>query len=224
MNKLSIILNSIFAFLIIVGDILYMTIGGLLIKSITSALFLLLGLINLVLALKSQKYNLKFGILLVIGLFFAMLGDIILEINFIIGALLFATGHIFFFISYCTIIKFKATDLIAGAIIFTPFTLFILLAPIFDFGGILMQGVCIFYTVIISCMLGKSITNYIKEKSKLNLILLIGSVLFTFSDFMLLLNVFANLPRIVGILCLVSYYPAEIFLALSPAFARSENK
>lgn len=223
MKKSTIIINALLTALIIAGDVLYITIGGLLIKSITSSLFVLLGLFNLIVNLKNDNFNLKFTLILVIGLFFAMLGDIILEINFIIGALLFAVGHIFFFVSYCMNLKFKLSDLIAGVIIFIPFTLFILFAPIFDFGGLLMQAVCIIYTIIISCMLGKSIINYVRDKSPQNLILLIGSALFTFSDFMLLLNVFANLPRVIGILCLVSYYPAEALLALSPSFKKNSK-
>lgn len=218
MKKSQIIINTLLIISIIVGDVFYIINGDLLTKSLTSGAFVFLGLTNLIYTFKFNSPNKKFSIFIFIGLVFAMLGDIILELNFIIGALLFATGHVFFFISYCNLLKLQAKDFLTGAIIFIPFTLLILFAPIFDFGGILMQGVCIFYTIIISCMLGKAITNYIKDKNTLNLILLIGSALFTFSDVMLLFNVFANFGRIVGILCLTTYYPAEIFLGLSVAF------
>ncbi len=219
MKKPQLLLNILLITLVLVGDVFYILKGTLLIKSITSGAFVLLGIVNLIFALKEKNLNRKFCFLLLTGLFFAMLGDIVLELHFIMGALLFAVGHIFFFMAYCCLIPFRGKDLIAGACVFTPVTLFIVLAPIFEFGGILMQAVCIFYALIISCMLGKSITNFIKEKSLLNLILLLGSALFTFSDFMLLLNVFASLPRIVGILCLAIYYPAEILLAISLGFS-----
>ena len=78
-----------------------------------------------------------------------------------------------------------------------------------------MQVVCCVYALIISLMVGKAIANFIKEKSKLNLIILIGSSLFFFSDFMLLFSVFSNLGLVFLALCLITYYPAEFILAYS---------
>ena len=221
MKKVYNILNIALILAILVGDVFYIVYGGLLIKSITSACFFVLGLINLIYAIRMKTPRLKFAIYMVIGLFFAMMGDIILEIHFITGAALFAIGHVFYFIAYCHVISFKWKDLIYGACIFVPATLFITLAPIFDFGGILMELVCIIYAIIISIMVGKSISNYVASKNILNLIIMIGSILFMFSDIMLLLNVFADLPRIVGILCLATYYPAECLLAYT--IMKSDN-
>lgn len=215
MKKSLLITNIILAALILIGDIFYITAGGLLIKSLTSAGFVILGLINLIFALRSKTTHQKFAIIMAIGLVFAMLGDIILEIEFIIGAALFAIGHIFFFVAYSTLRKFNIKDLIIGACIFVPVTLVILFVPIFDFGGTLMQIVCIVYALIISAMVGKAITNLIHEKNILNILIVVGSLLFMFSDLMLLFNVFAHVPRIFGILCLATYYPAEIVLAYS---------
>jgi len=216
MKKQINLINIFLIMLIIIGDIFYMIYNdSLLIKSITSSLFVLLGIINLIFALKNNIQNKRFAIIMLIGLVFAMLGDIVLEIHFILGAVLFAVGHIFYFIAYCNLTRFKWKDLIYGAVIFVPVTMFIIFAPIFDFGGILMEIVCIVYALIISCMVGKSIANYICKKSTLTLIVMIGSILFMISDFMLLLNVFADLPRIFGILCLATYYPAECILAYS---------
>lgn len=215
MKKGLLIANIALSILILIGDVLYMTVGGLLTKSLTSAGFVTLGLINLVFALKAKTPDKKFAIVLTIGLFFAMLGDIILEIEFVIGALLFAVGHIFFFISYCTLKKFHPKDLIIGSVIFVLCLLLILFLPIFDFGGILMQVVCIVYALIISLMVSKATMNYIREKNLLHLIVMIGSILFMFSDLMLLFNVFANASRVFEILCLSTYYPAEILLAFS---------
>jgi len=216
MKKTFNILNILLIIAICVGDIFYMIYNdSLLIKSITSAGFVILGIINLIYTLKNKTEHKKFAIIMLIGLIFAMLGDIVLELHFILGAVLFAVGHVFYFVAYTTLIPFKWKDLIYGAIIFVPVTLFIMLAPFFDFGGLLMEIVCIIYAIIISCMVGKAISNYIQDKSLLHLIILIGSILFMFSDFMLLLNVFADLPRVIGILCLASYYPAECILAYS---------
>lgn len=216
MKKNISLINIALIVLVIIGDLFYMIYNdSLLIKSITSGLFVILGTINLIVALKNNIKNKRFAIIMLVGLVFAMLGDIILELHFILGAGLFAIGHVFYFIAYCNLIKFRWKDLIFGSIIFVPVTLFIIFAPIFNFGGLVMEIVCIVYAIIISCMVGKAISNFIHYKSPLTLIIMIGSILFMISDFMLLLNVFADLHRIFGILCLATYYPAECVLAYS---------
>lgn len=223
MKKTYDILNIVLILAVLVGDICYMIYGGLWLKGLTSAGFVLLGVINLIYALKNKTGNKKFCITMLIGLAFGMLGDIILNVHFISGAILFAVGHIAYIVAYSFVIKLKWTDLIAGMIIFIPSTLFITLAPIFDFGGSMMEIVCVVYAIIISCMVGKAITNLIKEKSLLNILLVIGSILFFFSDLMLLLDVFANLSGVVGILCLATYYPAQCILAYSLMHAKTND-
>lgn len=200
--------------LILIGDLIFILGGGLVAKTMASLLFVATGLVNLIYLLKTKGKSTS-AYLLFIGLCFACLGDILLEIYFIIGAALFAVGHVFYFISYCKLIKFNWKDLIYSALIFVPSLLIILFVPVFDFGGILMQIVCCVYALIISLMVGKSIANIIREKSALNLIILVGSALFFFSDFMLLFSVFSNLSLIFLVMCLVSYYPAEFMLAYS---------
>lgn len=209
--------NLALALLIWVGDCLYIRYNdSLLIKSITSALFVVIGIVNLV-YLILNKFKLKsllFPIMMLTGLTFAMLGDIILEVEFIVGAALFAVGHVFFFVSYVMIEKFKWQDLIYGACIFVPAVLLITLAPIFDFGGAVMEIVAVIYAAVISCMVGKAIANFVSARNKLTLIILLGSALFFVSDFALLFNVFSKLPYF-GAICLATYYPAEILLGFS---------
>ena len=224
MKKSLLITNIILSILILIGDILYMTIGGLLIKSLTSAGFVVLGVINLIYVLRANTYDRKFAIIMTIGLFFAMLGDIILEINFIFGAVLFAIGHIFFFVSFCTLKSFHPKDLIVGSFIFLGALLLILLLPAFDFGSTALKLVCILYALIISVMVSKAIMNLIREKNGLNVLIAIGSILFVISDLMLLFNVFADISSIFGFLCLATYYPAEILFAISIANARFDTK
>ena len=89
MKKSAYILNSIFLLAIIILDIFYIVNGGIILKSITSACFFMLGVINLIFVLRMKTEKIKFSILLLVGLFFAMLGDILLEINFIVGAIFF---------------------------------------------------------------------------------------------------------------------------------------
>ena len=215
MKKSALIINGLFLLAILILDICYIIFDGIVLKSITSLCFFALGVINLLFAIKMKTNKLKFSILLLAGLFFAMMGDIILEIHFISGAVLFAIGHIFFFISFCFIQRFKWIDLAYGLIIFVPSCLVITLLPCFDFGGVLMEVVAVAYALIISLMVGKAISNLIREHTSANLIILIGSILFFFSDLMLLFNVFSDISSAFGVLCLITYYPAEFLLAFS---------
>ena len=192
-------------------------------KAITSTLFVVIGIVNIY-AIKSLEGNIKFSAILLAGLTFAFLGDVMLEIHFIMGAILFAIGHIFYLISYTILSKLKWQDLLAGSIIFVPITLLILFAPFFTFDSILMQIVCVIYAIIISLMVGKSITNLIYKRTTLNILLMIGSLLFMFSDLILLLNKFGTMNRIVGIvLCLGTYYPAQCVLAYSITHATNKE-
>ena len=218
MKKCAFFANLIFILMIMAFDAFYMQYGGLWLKSVTSALFVAMGGLNLFFALKLCKTNLKFCILLLTGLLFAMLGDIVLNVHFIGGAVLFAIGHVFFFVSYCFLNKINWKDLVCGFAIFVPSVLFITLAPIFDFGGVLMEIVCIIYAFVISFMVGKALSNLISKPNILQILILIGSVLFFVSDLMLLLDQFANVPAFVDDICLITYYPAEILLALSILF------
>lgn len=215
------ILNILLMAGIIALGTTYIIIGGLEFKGTASGCFFLMGVTNLVYCL-INKTDKKFPIFQTIGLFFAMLGDIILNIEFIPGAILFAVAHVFYFIAYCHIVKFAWKDLIAGGCIFVVSLILLLTLPL-NFGGILMQIICIFYALIISLMVGKAVTNIIREKSILNIIILIGSVLFYISDFMLVLNVFGGI-RIADYFCLGTYYPAQILLAFSLFYNACKNK
>ena len=209
------ILNIILSLLVIAGDACYIAYGGLWLKSITSAGFVLIGIVNFCFALKLKSYNLKFCIIMLIGLTFAMMGDIVLNVNFIAGAILFAVGHIFYFVAYCFINRFKCIDLIPAAALFLFAVLFITLAPFFDFDGVAMQILCIVYAFVISCMMGKAVSNFIRQRNVLNLVAMLGSVLFVISDLMLLMCVFGGGNMVFDIICLATYYPAECLLAFS---------
>lgn len=213
------IFNYILFALVLIGDVIFVATKSLTAKSIASSLFVLIGTINFVYFLKTKQENKKFAAMLLAGLVFGMLGDILLEIIFIVGAVLFAIGHIFYFFAFCAIEKFNIKNLIASACLFIPCTLFITLVPIFDFGGTLMQMVCVSYALIISCMTGKAISNAIKNKTPLNILLAIATVLFTFSDLMLVLSVFGPSGIVFLILCLGTYYPAQLLLAYSILFS-----
>ncbi len=223
MKKIEKILNIVLLSLILVGDLFYILMGqniievsnvvSILTKSFTSLLFVAVGVVNFIAAVR-EKNNINFAAILLTGLVFAMLGDIILEIQFIIGALLFGIGHIFFFVSYCAILRFRIRDLIYGMAVFMPSLLIILFAPFLKFTDNIMLIVCIVYALVISMMLGKAISNIVQVTNKQTIITLIGSLLFFISDMMLLFSQFGGVP-LTGIFCLLTYYPAEFLLAYS---------
>lgn len=216
MKKSFVCFNLIWASLIIVADFLYATVlNDLWMKGIASAIFVLMGATNLIYEYTATKKVSKFSIIMLIGLVFAMAGDIALNLIFALGAGLFAIGHIFYFFAYCQLIKFALKDLIASACIFVPSALIITLVPLFNYGGIFMEIVCLVYALIISLMVGKAITNLIKEQTILNIVITIGSALFFISDFMLLFSQFSSIKGITGIICLATYYPAQALLAYS---------
>lgn len=221
MKKWFYILNVAMFILISIGNAFYITQNAIWQKSLTSAGFVILGIINLIYAIKSKNANNKFCISMVIGLFFAMLGDILLEINFIVGALFFAIGHIIYFVSYCLLHKINKLDFIFGSIISVISTLIIVIIPIFNFNSILLEIIVTIYAIIILFMVGKATTNLIKKRNLINIVIFAGSILFFFSDLMLLLGNFGGMNM--GNLCLATYYPAECLLAMSLLFTKEKE-
>lgn len=215
MKKTTAILNAILIAATLISDICYYQFGGLLLKGITSFGFVLIAAVNLIYAIRAKADAAKFPVVMTVGLVLCMVADIVLNISFIPGALIFAAGHVFYFISYCRLAKFKATDTIPSVIIFAASAALITLVPIFDFGSMLMEIICLGYALVISLMVGKAVSNLIGERNKVNAILAAGSVMFYFSDLMLLFNVFAGAPKITDTLCLFTYYPAQCLLAYS---------
>ena len=79
-----------------------------------------------------------------------------------------------------------------------------------------MQIVCLVYALIISLMVGKAISNFVKERTVLTATVLVGSILFFFfSDLMLVFDWFMGIGRIAALLCMSTYSPAECILAFS---------
>lgn len=197
------------------GNYLYMTIGGIEIKSFASGMFALMGIINLCYTLKSDTEHKKFCISMAVGLIFAMFGDIGLNFDFILGAALFAIGHIWYFIAYCMYERIQKLDLIISAVFFAGAGSYILFCPLLKFPEAIMKYVCLVYGLIISVMVGKAIGNFIRNKNLVTAILITGSLLFLFSDLMLVFNWFMDVGDIAANLCMATYYPAECLLALS---------
>ena len=223
MKKLFSILNIItFLASVSVTVIYYFFYGGTFMKGITSFMFVIVGLVNLIYAFINKIEGKAFVILMNVALVICMVADVILSINFMIGALVFALGHVVYFISYCKLQKFNLKDLIPIALMFVISLIFLML-PIYDYGSDIMFFVIVFYGLIISCMVGKAAGSLLKNKCRVNIMILIGSIMFYLSDLMLLVSIFADAPEIANFLCCFFYWPGQTLLAHT-LFHYTENK
>jgi len=186
-------------------------------KGFCSFIFVLLGIVNLIYCFLNKKDGKIFPVLIVCGLLFGMIADVVLNFNFIIGAAIFAVGHILYLAAFTMLHKFETRDLIAVFCILA-FSIIMILLPIYDFGSKLMFIVIIVYAVIISLMLSKALMNAVSTKKTMEIILFIGSLLFYVSDFMLLLSIFSGEKNFSSLICCYTYWPGQILIAFSLYF------
>lgn len=184
-------------------------------KCICSGLFATLGLVNFGYALKTGQSGTKFYAWMAAGLVLAFLGDYLIGYNFIVGAGMFAMGHICFVVAYCFIQKMRALDYTISGILFAAAAAFLTFAPILSFDEPIFRVVCIVYALIISTMLGKAIGNFVRNKTAVTATIAFASALFFFSDLMLVLDWFVGRWSWTDHACMGTYYPALCFLALS---------
>ena len=212
-------INGFFAVLVFVFNFIYLkfaylTENGLMYKSLTVIWFGILAVINAIYVNKTVKTDSKFAKIMPLGSVSAMLGDIIIGVNFLIGALIFALGHICFILAYMQLQRFNKRDCIISSVIFALSTIFLLSYKAIVFPAEIMKYIAIVYALIISFMLGKSISIFLTERNILTTILLIGSVLFFLSDMILVFECFVGFTW-AGKLCMALYCPAECSLAFS---------
>lgn len=216
LSKIMLAVNAVIIAAIFILNYFYQSNGfDFTLKCICSGAFALLGIVNLCYALAARKTNLKFYVSMALGLVLAMLGDVLIGYDFIIGAATFALGHICFVIAYCFMRKMQKLDLTISGIVFLGAAVFLLFCPLLTFEVPVFKVVCVIYALIISLMLGKAIGNFIKEKDSVTGIIALASALFFFSDLMLVFDWFIGLWDWTSEACMGTYYPALCLLALS---------
>lgn len=213
MKKVFVALNLLLIACVCIGNYYYQTYGLLTYKATASAFFVLTGLVNLVCTALRTRRRLPFALTMTAGLILAMLGDIYLGYDFILGAALFAGGHVCYFAAQCILMRPHPRDLLCGGLLSACAVAFLLLHPRLYFGRGAIRSVCLIYACIISLMAGKSISNLTRRACLLTAMLALGCALFFFSDLMLALDRFMRLRT--GTLCLATYYPAQCLLAAS---------
>lgn len=219
MKKIFLALNLLLIAAICCGSYLYQVEGGLLIKGGTSGLFALLGLVNLLYA-ALRKASLGVPAAMAAGLVLSMLGDILLGESFIVGAGLFAMGHVCYFIAYCILLKPKLWDFAVCGVLFAMAAAFLLFHPLLVFPQPEKRWICLAYALIITLMMGKAVVNFFRRRDTLTALLAVGSILFVFSDLMLVFDWFIGILPIAGLLCMATYYPAQAMLAASTYFEK----
>ncbi len=217
-KKITFISNFVLLGIMLVLDGCYMFLGGTPIKAAASLLFVAIGVINAIYAYKRSVKD-KYVFVMPIALTVAMAGDIAINFDFIAGAAVFALGHVAYVVAYFLTNKFAWKDLVCAAGIFIPSTLVMTLVPAFDYGGALMETVCVLYALILSLMVGKAVSDCLTKRSAFTVIVAAGSAWFYISDLALLINQFASLDHwgwfAMRVLCLATYYPAQFLLAFS---------
>lgn len=188
-------------------------IGGVVMKGTTAGCFAALGLVNLAYVLCEKPRNLAFPLLLAAGLLLAMMGDILLGRNFILGAGLFAAGHILYAAAMYSRQKFAWLDAVMSVVMFLIALAILTFTPNLNFANPMHRIVCYVYAVIISLMAGKAVAGFLRARTLVNSLLALGSVMFFLSDVMLLLSWFAGAGRWADTICLYTYFPGQGILA-----------
>ncbi len=190
----------------------------LLVKDIASFLFVLLGIINILWNYKKHtKKDKLVNVFVFLGLLFGFFGDIMLNKLFLVGGVLFTVGHLFYIVAFLVVQEFSIKDF-AISLITIGITLVIVFMPKeLNFASYL--PIVAIYAMIIAVMFAKAICNVVfaKQKSIQSILMLVGAILFYFSDAMLMIYNFGVFNPIYFKLCILTYYPAQILFAISMA-------
>ncbi|MBR1912881.1 MAG: hypothetical protein IJ828_11080, partial [Treponema sp.] len=160
------------------------------------------------------------------GLVLGMIGDILLELQFIsigffvAGLISFAAGHIFYVVAFSLKApRLEIVNFIPMAIVMPAFFLLVFLSNLFDFQGLF--PCIVFYGIVLTFMMGKalSLSQYAKKAKLFVCLTITGVTLFAISDIILLFILFMNvqpmLKNMLTLFNLLTYYIGQGLLALS---------
>lgn len=207
----------------------YGTDDRILFKTISSLCFLICAIFSFKKSPKTKKYSL----LIILGLFSGLIGDIYLgsptiENFFLIGASSFAIGHLFFTTAFLSITSFYFRDVIISLLGSYGIYFFLSNTTLLDIGGNLI--IATVYSFIIFFMLIQSLhlLKFIKSNILFCCISILGTILFTISDIVLCFEISLPYPQeFLSMVNLLLYYTAQGLLALTLAhtsFLFSSNK
>ena len=209
------IANILLLFANLVCLVCYDIFGGLWLKGFTSFWFVPLGVTNLIFARVRGIADLGTLRWILAGLILGMLADVLLGLVFLLGVVSFALGHVCYLAAFFRLEKLCPRDLLC-ALPWTLAALFLCFCtPVITIEDPMMRKFLFVYGIILGAMVGKSTSNYLSSKTPFRLVLLIGSILFWFSDLMLGIDMFGRSSRLTWILCSYNYWPAQAITAHS---------
>ena len=155
------------------------------------------------------------------GLIFCLFGDILITMSyipvfFLSGITCFFICHLLFINGFCRKVPFNHKDILLFFIIYIPFILFISFNKSFSFNG--YYFFVLIYSMVLTLMLSKSFSLITLKKHNKSAIysMVIGALMFSSSDFMLLFILFSPYSSsILMLLNLFTYYIGQGILALN---------
>ena len=174
-------------------------------KTLTSICFMIITIINIYISNAPHRYLLLFPIL------FCMIGDIFLAIYnrynkcFKLGLISFLIAHCYFVYNMCQILPFKLINIIFP-IIMVIFVYILNNKQIINLKE--KSTYCLIYAFFVSLLLSKAFDIYLNHFNIQAYLLLIGSILFFISEFILLFMYFKKRTKILHLLNLLTYYLA----------------
>ncbi len=198
-------------------------------KALASILFVCAGLF----AARERRSGSSYVRFILLGLIFGCVGDISMQISdikgelyFIIGLVTFALGHVFYLVAFFKKSSFRWYNLILTLLVIPAAIVGIPLSQAFEFNPGFLFFAVIAYGVIMTFMVGKSLS-FVEFKGHPRFVqmTIIGAILFGISDIILLFILFFKpvsslaqfdpfllMLRMVG---LVTYYVGQGLIALS---------
>lgn len=188
---------------------------GLIAKCIAALCFITIGYLGY------KRHDSSFNQLILIGLILDGIGDLFLAIRniafkqvaFVAGALSFLAGHIFYIKAQFPIANYYQLQcvfvgVIAGSIMMYFFDSVCRLKKGYKLLGIV-------YCIMIAIMASLSVGIYLTNKVECNLLFMIGSILFTCSDFILILNQFSKKRSWMHPTYSLLYFIAQLLISYS---------
>ncbi len=187
-------------------------------KGIASLAFVTIGLIGYL----TVSTN-SFGIKILVGLIFGLLGDVLLNLRFVIekigqklflgGIVAFLVGHILYLAALIPLTENLVVDVAIGVILAAALLIyiFVTLEPkiVFRIFGVFYLGAVIIMTVI-------AVHLAFVTGGTHDIVYAIGAVLFTVSDIVLIFNTFSGVTRFsLRITNLSLYYAGQLLIAAS---------
>lgn len=150
----------------------------------------------------------KYQRIIIIALIFCAIGDYTIQ-WFLIGLISFLIGHLFYIYAFSSILRLKKlTKLQYALIIYAVLMIAFLGGTLFYKGEIVLAIMVILYIVVIVTMGLTAVRTQLKFA-------IFGALLFILSDSILAINKFIISVPFSHVLIMLTYYSAQILLALS---------